>query len=94
MLIQGSVIEITFDKVVSKLPEAIGGSTNEGYGRILVNPEFLNASFVDTDDIDEKNVKPEASSNLVHSNVLTLLKQEPFTELQERQLSALYLVQI
>ena len=40
MLIQGSVIEITFDNVVSKLPEAIGGSTNEGYGRILVNPEF------------------------------------------------------
>ncbi len=74
MLIQGSVIEITFEKVVSPLPEAIGGSTNEGYGRILVNPEFLNAPFVDTEDIDEKDVKQEVASNLVHSNVLNLLK--------------------
>lgn len=74
MLVQGSVIEINFDKIFSQLPKAIGGSTNEGYGRILVNPEFLNDPFVDTEDIDEKVVKPEVASNFVHSNVLNLLK--------------------
>jgi len=74
MLVQGSVIEITFDKVVSKLPEAIGGSTNEGYGRILVNPEFLIKPFVDTSDINEKNTLKETASKLANKNVLNLLK--------------------
>lgn len=74
MLVQGSVIEIAFDKVVSQLPKAIGGYTNEGYGRILVNPEFLNSPFVDTSDIDETDSHSETASAITNKVVLNLLK--------------------
>lgn len=74
MLIQGSVIEITFDSVRAEFPEAIGGYTNEGYGRILLNPEFLNSPFVDTADIEKQKIKEKFSSNLVSSSVYNLLK--------------------
>lgn len=75
MLVQGSVIEISFDSLISPLPEAIGGSTNEGYGRITVNPDFLVSPFVDTADIDEKKEKsPSVQAPDHNCNVLRLLK--------------------
>lgn len=74
MLVQGSVIEIAFDKVVSQLPKAIGGYINEGYGRILVNPEFLTKPFVDTYDIKEADSRSETASAITNKVVLNLLK--------------------
>ncbi len=74
MLVQGSVIEISFDSVISPLPEAIGGSTNEGYGRITVNPDFLEAKFVDTANIEEDKEKSLSVTTLPQSSVLTILK--------------------
>ncbi|MGN0916176.1 MAG: RAMP superfamily CRISPR-associated protein [Succinivibrio sp.] len=73
MLLQGSVIEISYDSAEEPLPDCIGGSTNEGYGRIIINPDFLNEQFVKADDIEQRR---SVSADIKHikSNIVNLLK--------------------
>ncbi|MDR0864062.1 MAG: hypothetical protein LBO74_03905 [Candidatus Symbiothrix sp.] len=40
---KGSVFVLSVDKIPESLPEYVGSYKNEGFGKIIINPDFLNA---------------------------------------------------
>ena len=89
IIAKGSVIKFSHQGLKQSLPLALGGFSLEGYGRYLIDPDFLNEPFLYPQDIDNQ-IKSSAkksvnglNGNLIHVlRIRALLRQS----LQDAQL--------
>lgn len=68
VILRGSVARITFEGTIEAFPTALGALQQEGYGRILCSPAFLDDLLVRPKDMvlpTEENVAPGAISPLL-----------------------------